>query len=67
MLLTGDLYEWQEQFETDAVPKYDGNRADYPASYDRFKKIALNLRATVIIPHEPADVAKLPAFPDWAN
>lgn len=69
-LLTGDLYEWQENFESDSVPKngiIGTNRADQLASYDRFKKIARNLRATVIIQHEPADVAKLPAFPDWAR
>jgi glyoxylase-like metal-dependent hydrolase (beta-lactamase superfamily II) len=67
ILLPGDLYEWQESFETDAVPKYDTNRADTLASYDRFKKIARNLRATVIIQHEPADVAKVAAFSAWAE
>lgn len=67
ILLTGDLYEWQENFESDAVPQFEDNRADKLASYDRFKKIARNLKATVIIQHEPDDVSKLPAFPDWAN
>jgi glyoxylase-like metal-dependent hydrolase (beta-lactamase superfamily II) len=67
ILLTGDLYEWQENFETDAVLEYATNRADQLASQDRFKRIRRNLRATVIIQHEPADVAKLPAFPDWAE
>lgn len=67
ILLTGDLYEWQETYESNAVPSFSFSRADQLASYDRFKKIARNLRATVIIQHEPADIAKLPAFPDWAR
>jgi hypothetical protein len=34
---------------------------------DRFDKIARNLQAKVIIQHEPADIAKLPAFPQFAR
>jgi len=67
IFLTGDLYEWQQNFETDAVPNNYTNRADQLASYDRFKKIARKLRGIVIIQHEPADLAKLPAFPEWAK
>ena len=37
------------------------------ASVDRFKKIAANLKATVIIQHDPRDVGKLPAFPAAAK
>jgi glyoxylase-like metal-dependent hydrolase (beta-lactamase superfamily II) len=67
ILLTGDLYESQQSFENDEVSKYDDNRADKLASHDRFKKIARNMNATVVIQHEPADVVKLPAFPNWAR
>jgi hypothetical protein len=31
---------------------------------DRFEEIARRLEATVIIQHEPADIAKLPSFPN---
>jgi hypothetical protein len=34
---------------------------------DRFQKLAKNLKAKVIIQHEPADIAKLPAFPKAAQ
>jgi hypothetical protein len=34
---------------------------------DRFGAIARNLKAKVIIQHEPADVAKLPRFPQAAQ
>jgi hypothetical protein len=34
---------------------------------DRFDRIAKNLGARVIIQHEPADIAKLPAFPKAAQ
>jgi hypothetical protein len=37
------------------------------ASFDRFKKIAANLKATVIIQHDARDIAKLPAFPAAAK
>ena len=46
------------------VPVFNTNRADTLASHDRFDRIAANTLAKVIIQHEPADVAKLPAFPN---
>ena len=45
------------------MPPFNTNRAETLASMDRFDRLGRNLRATVIIQHEPADVAKLPAFP----
>lgn len=67
ILLTGDLTHFAENYATDGIPTFNTNRADTLASLDRFKKIAANLKATVIIQHEPADVAKLPAFPAAAE
>ena len=49
------------------VPAFNTNRADTLASLDRFKRIAENMKATVVIQHEPGDVAKLPAFPKAAE
>ena len=34
---------------------------------DRFRKMAANLKAIVIIQHDPRDIAKLPAFPKAAD
>jgi glyoxylase-like metal-dependent hydrolase (beta-lactamase superfamily II) len=67
VLLTGDLYHFTEQVLIKGVPPFNTNRADTLASMDRFDKLARNLRAKVIIQHEPADIGKLPAFPEAAR
>jgi N-acyl homoserine lactone hydrolase len=67
VLLTGDLYHFTEQVENRGVPPFNHNRADTLASMDRFDRIARNLDARIIIQHEPADIAKLPAFPRAAQ
>ena len=67
VLLTGDLAHFSENYASNGVPTFNVNRADTLASLDRFKKLADNLKATVIIQHEPADVSKLPAFPKAAE
>jgi glyoxylase-like metal-dependent hydrolase (beta-lactamase superfamily II) len=67
VLLTGDLYHATEQVTNRGVPSFNTNRADTLASFDRFQAIAKNLGAKVIIQHEPADIAKLPAFPKAAE
>ncbi|OYY91477.1 MAG: MBL fold metallo-hydrolase [Sphingomonas sp. 28-66-16] len=66
-LLTGDLAHFRENYDSDGVPGFNTNRADTLASLARFKGLAKNLKATVIIQHEPRDIAKLPAFPAAAE
>lgn len=67
VLLSGDTAHFTENYESNGVPSFNSNRADTLASLDRFKKLAATLHATVIIQHEPADIAKLPAFPKAAD
>ena len=67
VLLSGDLYHFTEQVKNRGVPPFNHNRADTLASMDRYDRIAANLKAKAIIQHEPADVAKLPAFPKGAE
>lgn len=67
VLLTGDLYHFTEQVAHHGMPAWNHSRADTLASMDRFDKLAKNLGARVIIQHEPADIAKLPAFPKAAQ
>lgn len=67
MLLTGDLAHFKENYESNGVPTFNFDRAQTLASLDRFKKLADNLNAKVIIQHEPADIKKLPAFPQAAE
>jgi N-acyl homoserine lactone hydrolase len=67
VLLTGDLSHFRENYDGDGVTTFNTDRAETLASLDRFKRIARNLKATVIIQHDERDLAKLPAFPAAAE
>ena len=67
VILSGDRWHFTEQVPIKGVPPFNTDRADTLASMDRFDKIARNLKAKVIIQHEAADIAKLPAFPQAAQ
>jgi N-acyl homoserine lactone hydrolase len=67
VLLSGDVVHFQENYDTSGVPTFNTDRAESIASMDRFKKIAANLKATVIIQHDARDVGKLPPFPAAAK
>src|SRR5689334_3330115 len=67
VLITGDLAHFHENYNSNGVPTFNTDRAATLASLDRFKKIASNLKATVIIQHDARDVGKLPAFPAAAK
>lgn len=67
VLLSGDQYHFAEQVPNRGVPTFNTDRAATLASHDRFDRLAANLRARVVIQHEPNDIAKLPPFPDAAR
>ncbi len=67
VLITGDLAHFHENYDSDGVPPFNTSRAETLASLARFKKIAGNAKATVIMQHDGRDVAKLPAFPAAAK
>jgi N-acyl homoserine lactone hydrolase len=67
VLLTGDLYHFIENVKNRGVPSFNTDRAETLASMDRFDRIARQLKAKIVIQHEPADIAKLPAFPKSAR
>jgi N-acyl homoserine lactone hydrolase len=67
VLITGDLSHFHENYDSGGVPTFNTDRAASVASIDRFKKLATNLKATVIIQHDERDVGKLPAFPAAAK
>lgn len=67
VLLSGDLAHFRENYDMGGVPPFNTDRAQTLASLDRFKKLTGNTKATVILQHEPGDVAKLPAFPASAR
>jgi len=67
VLLTGDLFHFRENYESSGQPWFNFDRAQTSASMDRFKTLAKNLNATVIIQHDQRDIGKLPAFPAAAK
>jgi glyoxylase-like metal-dependent hydrolase (beta-lactamase superfamily II) len=67
VLLSGDLAHFHENYETNGVPTFNTDRAETVASIDRVKKLAANLKATVIIQHDARDVGKLPVLPAAAK
>jgi len=67
VLLSGDLVHFQENYDNNGVPSFNTDRAATVASIDRFKKLAANLKATVIIQHDARDIAKLPVLPASAK
>lgn len=67
VLLSGDTAHFNENYASDGVPDFNVDRAQSIAALERFKKLAAEQKALVIIQHEPADVAKLPKFPESAR
>lgn len=67
ILLTGDLAHFRENYETNGVPPFNSDRENTIASLERFKRLAADNRATVVIQHEPGDIDKLPIFPASAR
>jgi glyoxylase-like metal-dependent hydrolase (beta-lactamase superfamily II) len=67
VILLGDAAHFHENYESNGVPGFNFDRAQTIASLDRIKDIAKNLKATVIIQHDPRDIGKLPAFPAAAK
>jgi glyoxylase-like metal-dependent hydrolase (beta-lactamase superfamily II) len=67
VMISGDLMHFRENYDTNGVPTFNTNRADTLASLDRFKKLAANIKATVIIQHDARDIDKLPVLPALAK
>lgn len=67
VMLSGDLYSSTAQYTEKRVSKDNADPARTIESFRRFDAMAKALGATVVIQHEPADVAKLPAFPRAAD
>ena len=63
VLLVGDAVHFHENYEHEGVPSFNFDRAQTIASIQRLKQIEKNLKATVVIQHDPRDIGKLAAFP----
>ncbi len=67
VMLSGDLYHSTMARQLKGIPPFNTSRAETLASIDRFERLAKRYRAKIIIQHELADIAKLPAFPKEAR
>ena len=67
VLLSGDAVHFLENYDYEGVPGFNFDRAQTIASIQRIKQIQKNLKATLIIQHDPRDIGKLPAFPAGAK
>ena len=67
VILAGDLWFAHADAVRGSMPDFNTSRAETAASRERIARMAEALDAVVIIQHEPADLAKLPAFPDAAQ
>jgi len=67
VVLLGDAAHFHENYTSNGVPGFNYDRAQTIASLERIKLIEKNLKATVIIQHDPRDIGKLPAFPAAAK
>jgi len=67
VIISGDAVHFHENYETDGVPSFNFDRAQTLASIARIKKLAANMKATLIIQHDERDIAKLPVFPAVAK
>ena len=67
VLLSGDLWHFHEQALVDGVPRINTSHSDTRDSMVRIAGIVGEEGAKLVIGHEPADVGKLPAFPQSAR
>jgi len=63
VILSGDLWHFEEQIRNNGVPVETMDRAAELASMDRINRAIVNLNALLVIQHDPADIDKLPKFP----
>ena len=67
VILAGDLWFNHDAAVLSTMPEFNTSRAETIASRERIARLAEKLDAMIIIQHEPADLAKLPAFPNAAE
>ena len=67
ILLSGDAVHFRETWSRKGVPGFNTSRAETLASIGRLSEIAAQIGATLVIQHEPADIAKLASFPESSH
>ncbi len=67
VILSGDLFHYRKDRNKRLVPAFDHSRADTLASMDRIERIARNLKAKILVQHDPDEFKArrtAPAFLD---
>ena len=67
VLLSGDAYHSTISREKRSAPPFNTSKEQTLASMDKLEARAKELKAKVVIQHEPNDIGKLPAFPEAAR
>lgn len=67
VLLTGDLYHFQENRDTRGVPSFNYDIEATLKSMDAFEVFAEQVNADVYIQHSPEDFNRLPKYPKYLN
>ncbi len=62
VMLSGDVAHFEENYETAGVPTWNTDPQASVRAIERFKQIAADNDATVVIGHEPADIGQIPAL-----
>lgn len=65
ILLSGDLYHFNEQREYKRIPPFNTDSLQTLDSMEKFEKLATKLNARVIIPHEMTSYLDLPKYPEY--
>lgn len=64
VLLTGDLWHLAESRAAKRVPRFNVDRAQTLASYEKVEALAAKEKARVVRQHVPEDFTSLPKFPE---
>ena len=67
VIVAGDLWFSHEDALRGTMPDFNTSRAETIASRERIGRLAEKLDAVIVIQHEPADIDKLPVFPQAAE
>ncbi len=67
VILSGDLWFSHSDALRSTMPDFNTGRGETIASRERIARLAEKLDAVIILQHEPADVSKLPTFPQSAQ
>jgi N-acyl homoserine lactone hydrolase len=67
VLLAGDLWHMAESRAARRIPRFNTDRVQTLASYDKIEALARETGARVIRQHVPEDFAALPAFPAYLD